>query len=85
MKFKEMLSIWDPIPRIYIWVTWVQETYQAMTADPYHHFSRNGPHSVTNCRLLSLKSRNLKKLCKFVVQGLEATLVLLGLKRPIKP
>ena len=85
MKSQKISFLWALGSRNYIWVTWVQKTYQAITPEPYHEFSHTGLHFIQNQKLLSMKSSNLKKSCHFGVWVLETLFGPHGPKRHIKP
>ena len=70
-KSRKILSVWGLGLRNYIWTTWAQKTYLAITPEPYHQFLHTRPHFIQNQKLLSLKLWNLEKFCQFGVWGLE--------------
>ena len=59
MKSQKLLSLWGLGPRNYIWVTWSQKMYQAITPELYHQFSHTGSHFIQN--QVAFNKINLRK------------------------
>ena len=78
-----MSSLWGLGPRNYIWATWTQKTYPAISPEPWLQFSKTGPHFFKNHEMNPIKSWHLKKCLDLGVWGLETTFRPLGPRRCI--
>ena len=55
MKSQKMSLAWGMGPRNYIWVTWAQKTYPAISSEPWLQFSQRGPHFLKNHEINPVK------------------------------
>ena len=56
MKIQKISCPWGLGPRNYIWATWDQKTYQAISPEPQLQFSQTGPHFLRNHEMNPIKS-----------------------------
>ena len=84
IKSGKMSWPWDLGPRDYIWATWAQKTYPAISLEPWLQFSQARPHFFKDHKMNPIKSWNLKKCIDLVTQGLETKFGPLGIKRLMK-
>ena len=72
-------------PRNYIWATWVQKMYSAISPEPWLQFSQTGLHFLQNHNMNPMKLWNFKKFHELGVWGLKTSSGHVGPKRCIKP
>ena len=72
-------------PRKYIWITWAQKIYPAISPEPWLQFSQTRPHFLKNHEMNPIKLWNIKKLIDLAAWSLETTFGLLGPRRHVEP
>ena len=71
MKSQKMFWHWGLWPRNYIYATWVQKTYPAISPEPWIQFPQTGSHFFKNHEVNPINLWNFKKYFDLRATGLE--------------
>ena len=72
-------------PKNYVWPTWAQKMYLAISPEPWLQFSQTGPRFLKNHKINPIKLWNLKKCLDLGAWDLKTTFGPLGPRRHIQP
>ena len=85
VKSQKITWHWGLGYRNYIWATWAQEIYWAISSECQLQFPWTRPHFLKSYNMNPVKWWNVKKKFDLGVWGLETAFRPLGLRRHIKP
>ena len=62
MTSQKMSWPWGLLPRDYIWATWTQKTYPAISPEPWLQFSQTEPHFLKNHEKNAISNETSKNI-----------------------